>query len=533
MKQLVLALWAVCICTIGQSQLIHNLPPNGGGAVDVEAASCDFNVDEAFIQATLDRNVRRLQQEGVIPSYPTRNSSNAVSFGFPLRKKASLDFNSYYALSFFVDHNNSGGILDYNCDTRTYNGHKGTDFFTWPFPWYLYENELVEVIAAASGIIIGKFDGNKDDNCSCSGNWNAVYIQHSDGSVAWYGHLKKEVLTTKNVGEWVAKGEYLGIVASSGCSTSPHLHFEVYRNTTYTNSNLIDPFDGNCNSLNNTSWWDNQPANRTPTMNALLTHDAVPVISCPAETEQPNLSNVFLPGATLYTAAYYRDQLQGDLTTFRIKQPDGTIWQNWTHTSPITFTSIFWHWNWPLPPTGPFGTWTLEADYQGQTLSHTFSYVESLTANLNLQVELQGRADYSGDYSIEFYNPTDLMNPLFDLVAAGNDAGIVQINDLTPGTYTLKIKRQGFLARVISNIVLEIGQTSLFPTPGNPIYLLGGDANDDNIVSALDFSILAITFNQDSGSTNFDERGDFNGDGFVSALDFSILASNFNTSGAY
>ena len=54
------------------------------------------------------------------------------------------------------------------------------------------------------GIIIGKDDGNFDQNCafctsSCS--WNAVYIQQADGSIAWYGHLKfKEMSWSRNLG---------------------------------------------------------------------------------------------------------------------------------------------------------------------------------------------------------------------------------------------------------------------------------------------------------------------------------------------
>jgi murein DD-endopeptidase MepM/ murein hydrolase activator NlpD len=168
-----------------------------------------------------------------------------------LSKSADFYFNSYYGISNFVDQDNSSGLLDYECNSRTYNGHKGTDYFTWPFPWYIYENNFVEVVAAEGGIIVSWYDDRADDHCSCQGYWNAIYVQHSDGSQTWYGHLKKNSLTSKHLGDSVEKGEYLGIVASSGCSTAPHLHFEVYDN----NNNLIDPYSGSCNFLNSTSWW--------------------------------------------------------------------------------------------------------------------------------------------------------------------------------------------------------------------------------------------------------------------------------------
>ena len=60
-----------------------------------------------------------------------------------------------------------------------------------------------------------------------------------------------------------------------------------------------------------------------------------------------------------------------------------------------------------------------------------------------------------------------------------------------------------------------------------------GDANGDNFISILDFSILAAAFNTQTGDPTFDIRADFNGDGFVTALDFSVLAFNFNTAGEF
>jgi hypothetical protein len=57
--------------------------------------------------------------------------------------------------------------------------------------------------------------------------------------------------------------------------------------------------------------------------------------------------------------------------------------------------------------------------------------------------------------------------------------------------------------------------------------LLEGDSNDDGIINAIDFSILAGSFLKADGDEAFDERADFDRTGIVNALDFSLLAANF------
>jgi hypothetical protein len=61
--------------------------------------------------------------------------------------------------------------------------------------------------------------------------------------------------------------------------------------------------------------------------------------------------------------------------------------------------------------------------------------------------------------------------------------------------------------------------------------LLEGDANNDNYVMLLDFSILADAFGKCEGTTGYDARADFNGDNCIILLDFSLLASNFAQGG--
>ena len=384
----------------------QELPPTGGGEIqESHRPNCLKAEQREAIQSMLQQNSTALKRQGVIKS----DRRGDVAFGWPLRKAAGFSFNSYYSTNNYVDQDPGPGLLDYHCDARTYNGHKGTDIDTWPFPWYMVENDLVEVIAGEEGTIIGKTDGNDDDHCSCTGQWNAVFVEHADGSRAWYGHMKKGSLTAKTIGQSVSKGEYLGVVASSGCSTQPHLHFEVYDDS----NNLIDPYTGTCNSLNTTSCWVTQKPNREPTLNALLTHDTIPDHGCPGVNEAPHIANTFVPGQTIYMAIYFHDQLTGDRTTLRVRRPDNTIWKSWDHTSSDTYTKSWWFWSWVLPPGGPYGTWTFEVDYYGTTHIHEFDFLAALSIDLGLAEKVTLSPNPTSG-TIEIEGPRDMESTVID-----------------------------------------------------------------------------------------------------------------------
>jgi len=228
-----------------------------------KAEPCISTKQLSRIKSMLKENETNLGAKGLLKNNTAKQAN--VLFDLPIRKSPNLGFDQYYVIRYFVDHNltatgasDGTSNLDYNCGRRSYDAtdgynHRGTDFVLYPFQWYLYENNLVEVIAAEAGTVVGIDDGQVDNNCSCATDlWNAVYLRHADGSHSWYGHLKNGI--NLSVGQNVNKGDFLGYVGSSGCSFAPHLHFQVYD----ANDNLIDPYSGNCNNMNTQSWWADQ-----------------------------------------------------------------------------------------------------------------------------------------------------------------------------------------------------------------------------------------------------------------------------------
>ena len=233
--------------------------------------------------------------------------------------------------------------------------------------WQKMQRKAVQIVAAAPGTILYKSDGNTDQNCAfctTSCDWNAVYIMHADGSVAWYGHMKSGSLTTKAVGQSVAVGEYLGSVGSSGNSTGPHLHFEVYTNSNY--NQLVDPWNGPCNSRNpGVGWWANQEPYTLPTLCRLMTNKTAPAYGyCPSD-EVINECHNFSSGDTLFLSSYYRDVSNGNSTVHTIYKPDGTIWNTWNQNFSTFYIASFWYYYWILPNPAPSGVWKYEVTYNG------------------------------------------------------------------------------------------------------------------------------------------------------------------------
>jgi len=342
------------------------------------AGSCLTAEERSAIQQQIRHGIARLKRRGI-----RMDATTQVLLDWPLRAAASLHDYGYHGIANFVDHNLNypDQLQDYLCGDRTYDlnsgyNHRGTDFFLWPFPWNKMDANQVEVVAAAPGIIVHRQDGNFDRNCGFdnAGPWNAIYVQHFDGSIAWYGHLKRASLTTKSFGDTVQTGEYLGVVGSSGRSTLPHLHFELYD----ANNVLVDPYAGPCNTWTSTSWWREQRPYYDSAVNKVMTHASPPQFtSCP-NPDVIHEQNVFAPGDRVTFAAYYRDQLQSQQSRYTVFWPDGTVFRTWTHSSSVIhYAASYWYWGYTLPEDAVPGTWLFEVAYEGQLYTHEFEVAEN------------------------------------------------------------------------------------------------------------------------------------------------------------
>ena len=104
-----------------------------------------------------------------------------------------------------------GNITTYFGEARGNSYHRGIDIDG-------FGNYGTPIAAAASGtVLVAAWD-----------DWGLGYhikIQHDDGSMAVYGHLSEIWVSP---GQYVGQGESVGALGSTGYSTGPHLHFELW-----------------------------------------------------------------------------------------------------------------------------------------------------------------------------------------------------------------------------------------------------------------------------------------------------------------
>mmetsp|Transcript_28939 Transcript_28939/g.55358 ORF Transcript_28939/g.55358 Transcript_28939/m.55358 type:complete len:321 (-) Transcript_28939:91-1053(-) len=157
----------------------------------------------------------------------------------------------------YVDQDSSGEHTDFTCGPLSYDGHKGTDF---ALPSTDAMDAGVNVLAAADGVVQGTRDGMIDkiitteDIPKLNGKdcGNGVSIDHGDGWVSQYCHMKKGSVTVSQ-GEQIVRGQVLGEIGLSGRTQFPHLHISIRDG-----DRVVDPFapdhPGVCGGTYDTLW---------------------------------------------------------------------------------------------------------------------------------------------------------------------------------------------------------------------------------------------------------------------------------------
>lgn len=346
----------------------------------------------------------------------------------------------------FVDLDPTAAILDWDCTDFSYNGHDATDVDLRTFG----EQAIgVPVFAALNGTVIATHDGEDDMHTACSGEANYVIIDHGAGRVCYYWHLRKNSVQVAPA-QQVRAGQQLGLVASSGCSTGPHLHF-----ATYDSNGLVEPYAGPCRP--GESEWVAQ----TPIERGLYARDLnvtnVDISTYPGLPFDMPRSGTFVQGSnTVRFWVNLHNQPAGSTWRVRYLRPNGTTALN---SGTVAFGNPFYRWAWwwwgytfNLNMTG---TWHILFDINGATLVDApFDVVASAGAIVN-------RAPYP--IGIELWpsmpRPTDVVisRVQTDLIVDDPDYDIVRYH------YVWTV--DGVVARDVTTA----GHSDVFPRQTAPI----------------------------------------------------------------
>jgi murein DD-endopeptidase MepM/ murein hydrolase activator NlpD len=449
-------------------------PPDGGGFLDADdlADHVSPELDRRLVDE-VNQNLATLQRTGKATA-PTLQAVSGM--GWPLGPVNGAG-TQWHGISNFVDLNPGypNQLQDYTCSTRTYDteggyNHRGIDYFIWPFPWTLMDAGAVDVLAVAPGTLVAKADGFNDRSCSFNApdTPNYVVIQHADGSVARYLHLKNGSVTTLAIGSPVPAGTPLGKVGSSGVSTGPHLHLEL-RVANSVGAAVVEPHAGACNANPQMTFAQVRPY-RDPRINRLSTHSAPPqMASCPSTVDTPNFSNRFVPGDSFSVMAGFRDQVAGTSTQYRLLRPDGSVFTSWSQVAGTTYNGAWWYWNFALPTNAPLGLWAVEATYEGRTTRHSFQVADATPAAPSaLPVDLSGSwyntATPGQGFNLDMVNENRFILYFYGFGNEGEQLWL--FGDFDPGAPSFAWD----VPVTLDMYVLEGGGFQTFPAPASRVW---------------------------------------------------------------
>ncbi|MEQ9593649.1 MAG: peptidoglycan DD-metalloendopeptidase family protein [Cyclobacteriaceae bacterium] len=156
-------------------------------------------------------------------------NENEIQFALTVVRSAftcEADFGdpakSPYVLPFDVGKNSK--IIQGYCRSGS-GGHIG--YFAYDF-----ELNMFDTIRAARSGVVRSVQESFEDGTRVPGQENFLIIEHEDRTAARYVHMTKNGVLVQS-GEWVDQGQPIGLNGLTGATTSPHLHFDLFRSRNF------------------------------------------------------------------------------------------------------------------------------------------------------------------------------------------------------------------------------------------------------------------------------------------------------------
>ncbi|HEY1376237.1 MAG TPA: peptidoglycan DD-metalloendopeptidase family protein [Gemmataceae bacterium] len=263
--------------------------------------------------------------------------------------------NKDWAINNYADVDPRPGIAaDYRGGPFQYDSHDAIDAQPWGFDRM---DAGMPIYAAADGVVTEVLDGQFDRNTNGStSDGNHVRIDHGNGWSTLYYHFARGTITVK-VGDVVKAGQVIGLMGSSGNSSTAHLHFTPY----YRNAQVEMGYDTAAYETDPMPYGGDVPAFLFDA--GVTNYDPSPDIG---EHPSPISSFSTTQSGTLsfWTTAYGQDP--GDSIVWKYYRPDGSLFSTNTVAASQSYRFGWWYFTRPLSQfqSSP-GTWQVGMEVNG------------------------------------------------------------------------------------------------------------------------------------------------------------------------
>ncbi len=160
----------------------------------------------------------------------------------------------------------------------------------------------------------------------------------------------------------------------------------------------------------------------------------------------------------------------------------------------------------------------------------------SFGPTLTFKVSLEGRPP--GNQATKMFvgiaegslssNPKFLLSFTVDLPASGEYSNLSLAGLNSGSQYTALLKSS---AQIATSSAFTMSPTTTNLNNGEPINLISGDLNEDNVVNSADYSVAQKALGTTPNSSNWNENADFNKDGVINAFDLGFIIKHMGQTG--
>jgi hypothetical protein len=155
---------------------------------------------------------------------------------------------------------------------------------------------------------------------------------------------------------------------------------------------------------------------------------------------------------------------------------------------------------------------------------------------INVVVPLQVEPQECARIYFDFCQDGEVVDTIeASILYPGGTGEIILTGNIQPGTYDILAKGWHYLGKLATGVTIPLAEGEVVEFPQQEC----GDANNDNVISLADFSMMAFFFGGEHEeacdfeptSPGSEWHADFTGDGVVSLADFSVMSFNFGKEG--